>query len=76
MSCLRRANQWRVSAWFLNVVWLAFAHRLRREGSVRRAMRFFRCSIAYLALGFTEAAIDALLSATYAPRCLPLPLAA
>jgi heme o synthase len=46
----------------LNTVWLVFAHRLRRKRTAQRAMQLFRYSIAYLALVFTVAAIDALLS--------------
>jgi heme o synthase len=44
----------------LNAVWLVLAHGLRRERTVERAMALFRWSIAYLALVFTVAAVDAL----------------
>lgn len=43
----------------LTGVWLGLAHRLRRQRTPRAAMRLFRYSIAYLALLFVAAAVDA-----------------
>ncbi len=45
----------------LDGVWLVFAHRLRRERTVHRAMQLFHYSTIYLALVFAAAALDALL---------------
>ena len=41
--------------------WLFYAHRLRRDQTVKNAMRLFHYSNSYLALIFIAAAIDALL---------------
>ncbi len=45
----------------LGAGWLWLAHRLRRDRSVAVAMQLFHYSIAYLALVFAAAAVDALL---------------
>ncbi|MEX0952969.1 MAG: heme o synthase [Nitriliruptoraceae bacterium] len=50
-----------VSGPALTVVWLVFAHRLRRERTVAAAMRLFHWSTVYLASVFVLAAIDAVL---------------
>lgn len=43
----------------LTAGWLWFAHRLRRERTVKQAMRLFHYSTSYLALVFIAAAVDA-----------------
>jgi protoheme IX farnesyltransferase len=45
----------------LTAGWLVFAHRLRRERTIKDAMRLFHYSTTYLALLFITAAVDALL---------------
>ncbi len=41
--------------------WLVFAHRLRREPTVKNGMRLFHYSTSYLALMFIGAAVDAVI---------------
>lgn len=48
-----------VGAVALTVGWLVFAHRLRRDQTVQRAMQLFHYSTSYLAIVFILAAIDA-----------------
>jgi protoheme IX farnesyltransferase len=45
----------------LTLGWLWFAHRLRREQTIRQAMRLFHYSTSYLALVFIAAAVDAVI---------------
>lgn len=45
----------------LTAVWLWFAHHLRREQTVKAAMRLFVWSTTYLSLIFVAAAVDAVL---------------
>jgi heme o synthase len=51
-----------VGAGILNAVWLSYAHRLRRKPTIGNAMALFRYSIAYLAMLFAVAALDALVA--------------